>query len=161
MNSFNALRVSRTYSIELNASVEKVFFLFDPVIEKNWAYGWDFKPVFPADGSVQPGMVFTTRRHEESETIWRLNRLDAINWEVEYLRLTVGSRLGMISIKCNAVDLHSARATVTYEFTALSEAGNEYIRTFTEEYYRHWMKEWQDAINHYLVTGETLINNAN
>ncbi|MBX7151822.1 SRPBCC family protein [bacterium] len=161
MNSFNALHVSRTHSIVLNAPVDKVFPLFDPVNEKKWSHGWDFDPVFPADGSAQPGMVFTTHHHGESETIWRLNRIDTVNHGVEYFRLTVGSRLGIISINCSTMDSHSTKATVTYEFTALSEKGNEFILSFSESHYLEWMKEWEDAINHYLATGQILVNNAN
>ena len=86
-----------------------------------------------------------------------ITRYDGENAQIEYLRVTPGSRVGNVQIRCEAGPDDTTKAHVTYTFTALSEHGNAYVETFTEAHFRHHMMAWwQKAINHYLATGETL-----
>jgi hypothetical protein len=45
------------------------------------------------------------------------------------------------------------RATVTYTFTALSQAGNNALHDFEQQDFSQRILHWQKAIDHYLKTG--------
>jgi hypothetical protein len=47
-------------------------------------------------------------------------------------------------------------ATVTYQYTALSDAGEAFVRDFTEAAYVDFMQQWEWQFNHYLRTGRML-----
>ncbi len=151
MENFAAKRVVRTRSILLNASVEKVFPLFTPLGEKAWAEGWNPQILHPASGETVEGMVFVTRHGgDEQDTIWTVSVYSPEKYFVRYLRVSPESRLGVVEVSCAAADLGKTQATVIYEFTALSEQGNQFIDDFTEEHYQQYISEWESAINDYL-----------
>ena len=41
--------------------------------------------------------------------------------------------------------------------TSLGEAGDAFLETFTAPYYERFMREWESRLNHYLRTGECLV----
>jgi len=45
-------------------------------------------------------------------------------------------------------------ADVTYTHTSLGPRGDEFVTSFTEEFYRAFMQDWESRINHFLVHGE-------
>jgi hypothetical protein len=49
---------------------------------------------------------------------------------------------------CNAV--------VTYSYTSLGPRGDEIVESFTEDYYREFMRAWETELNTYLSTGRKL-----
>jgi hypothetical protein len=102
-----------------------------------WAQGWDPQYIFPADGTPERGMVFTTTHGNES-TVWNLTRHDPQGGVVEYLRVTPGSRVAVVLVQCAEVGPRKTRVTVVYTFTALNESGNEYVRAMDEAHYRGW-----------------------
>lgn len=147
MENFGAKRVVRTHSILLNAPVEKVFPLFTPLGEKAWVEGWNPQILHPASGEAAEGMVFVTRHIGEPDTIWTISGYQPERFFVRYVRVSPESRLGVVEVSCAAADAGKTKAIVTYEFTALSEKGNEFIDGFTEEHYRQYISEWESAIN--------------
>src|SRR5512135_1664224 len=48
---FAAATVTRTGHLTFDAPVEKVFPLFTPLGERNWAPGWNPEILYPADGT--------------------------------------------------------------------------------------------------------------
>jgi hypothetical protein len=38
----------------------------------------------------------------------------------------------------------------------MGPAGDEFVATFTPDYYQRSMQAWEKALNHYLTTGELL-----
>ena len=51
---------------------------------------------------------------------------------------------------------NTTRADVSYEYTALTQAGEKFLEEFTGAWYENFMKEWEDALNHYLTTGSMI-----
>jgi hypothetical protein len=47
----------------------------------------------------------------------------------------------------------SSQVRVSYEYTALSEAGNTYLMGFTEDYFRSYIESWRELIVAYLGHG--------
>lgn len=156
MNSFTSRRAVRTHKLHLEASIDQVFPLFDPINEKKWAADWNFKPVFPNPAAVEQGFVFTTKHHLDPETVWVLSKLDRENHAIEYTRFEPDSKVVQIQIRCVEGPDVRTTAIVTYIQTALTEKGNESVAEFTEDHYKQWMAQWEQAINHYLHTGEAL-----
>lgn len=156
--SFTASHISRSHTIHLDAPTGRVFPLFEPVGEQSWASDW--KPVFlfPPSGAAQVGAVFTTQVHQEDEhdTIWTISVYDPASFRLAYLRVTPGSRVGLIDISCEGSPDGGTAATITYTFTGLSEEGNEFIARLTPAHYQEFIHSWEEAINHYLRSGQPL-----
>jgi hypothetical protein len=47
-------------------------------------------------------------------------------------------------------------AEITYTFAGLTERGNAINEKALQVMYAHDLKDWEKAINHYLLTGERL-----
>ncbi len=155
---FTASHISRSYTIHLDAPPSRVFPLFEPVGEQSWAIDW--KPVFlfPPSGAAQAGAVFTTQVHEDDgqDTIWMMSTYDPASYCLSYLRVTPGSRVGIIDIRCEGTSDGGTAATITYTFTGLSEEGNEFIARLTPAHYQEYIASWETAINQYLHSGQAL-----
>ncbi len=156
MNSFESLRAVRTHDLHLRASLDTVFPLFDPINEKKWAADWGFKPVYPNPAAVEQGFIFKTQHAHEPESVWVLTRLDKKNHSVEYVKFEPDSKVVQIQIQCGEKHVGETIASVTYIQTALTEKGNKSVAEFTENHYKKWMVHWQQALNHYLETGQAL-----
>jgi hypothetical protein len=71
------------------------------------------------------------------------------------LKINPGVTACKLSIRLDRDQVGTA-ASVTYSYTSLGPAGDEFVDAFTEEYYRQFMRDWESRLNHYLVTGEML-----
>jgi len=47
-------------------------------------------------------------------------------------------------------------AHISYEVTAIGEAGEKFMEEFTEDWYEGFMVEWEKQMNHYLDTGNMI-----
>jgi hypothetical protein len=147
---FRAEHAVRSCSFELALPRDRAFALFTPEGEKAWAEGWDPEYLHPADGRAIPGMVFRTR-HGGEETIWTMSRLDARSGTVAYVRCTPGSRVATVEVSCTPRAPGVCVVAVTYAITALTEAGNEWVRAMDEAHYAAFIGEWKAAIEAQLV----------
>ena len=145
-------RVRRTYRQHLVAPPETVFPLLCPVRECEWVQDWDPELVVSSSGVAEPDCVFLTSDRGR-DAIWVVTRLDRASWTIELLKVTPGVTVGHITVKLTAEPSGSA-ADVTYQHTAISDAGRDFVDRFTEEFYEAFMKEWEASMNHYLTTGE-------
>ncbi len=148
-------RVRRSATLRLEGPIEKVFPLFDPVNEAKWADGWAIEPVWPADGRVETGMVFTTPAGPGRRAVWALTRLDAEAGEVAYWVWFPDERVQHVEVACRAAG-DKTEARVSYTLTALSQAGRKAVAAFDADGYARRMAHWESAINHHLATGGTL-----
>ena len=151
---FSAERISRSSTFPLRGRIEVVFPLFGPVLEKKWAEGWDPDIIFPAGGILEKGMVFKTRGNSDGEDhyTWIVSALDTRDYLVEYTVFTP-CRVWVISVRCRAFE-DGTMVSVQYTYTATSEAGNELNRKALREMFVHDLRDWQEAINYYLVRME-------
>jgi len=152
--TFRPRTVSRVATLKLAASLERVFPLFDPVREAEWAEGWEIEILHPQDAPPERGMVFRTHHAPEGETVWIMTRFDFPSGEVEYVNVTPGLKVTRVNISCRKAG-EATEAEVRYTVTALSERGNEYVEAFDVKYTK-WLESWEKAINHYLRTGQQL-----
>ena len=153
---FDARVVERTHTIVLNGEPAVVFPLFGPVREGDWVAGWE-PEIVSGDGlTPKRGCVFRTFDQKRGETVWLLSDIDSGDHRITYVRTTPRSDLAEINIEVKQHQSGLARASITYRLVGLSEAGNRYVESFTEERYRELIDEWEVAINHFLETGEQL-----
>ncbi len=150
MNEFKGKQISRTNSIELNGSIDKVFYLFTPIGEKKWAEGWEPKVIYPHNEKVKEGMVFSTRHIDEHLTYWVVVDYNAEEYFVQYVNFIYDYRSVVLKIKCNRINENKTEAVVNYLYTSLSEKGNEFIDSVTEEEQKEYIESWQKDINNYL-----------
>lgn len=147
-------RVTRTYSQQLVADPPTVFPLLCPVREADWIDGWDPLAVFSRSGVAEPGCVFITEA-SPSNAIWYITRHEPSNGFVEMIKITPDVTVCKLTIQLHAVQSGS-EATITYSHTSLGPEGDDFVASFTEEYYRKFMQDWEARINHYLATGNIL-----
>ena len=146
------VRVRRTWTQHLNATPDKVFPLLCPVRECDWVQGWEPTSVHSDTGLAEPNCVFMTA-DKGREATWIFTDWNPTAWTVELIKVTPGVTVGKINVRLTPEESGTA-AEVTYMHTALSPAGQEFVENFTEEFYAVFMREWEDAMNHYLETGE-------
>jgi len=49
-----------------------------------------------------------------------------------------------------------SEAVITYSHTSLGPEGDTFVASFTEEFYRGFMQDWESRVNHYLLHGAAL-----
>jgi hypothetical protein len=118
---------------------EQAMHRFTPVGERAWVAGWD--PMFPAgergDGAAL-GTVFVTEA-EGRRTLWVVaERTEDL---VRYARVTPDVWAGTVEVRCRA-DGAGTVAEVTYDLTALGEAGRAELQAFARGY-ADYLREWQ------------------
>ncbi|GET34698.1 hypothetical protein PbJCM13498_35610 [Prolixibacter bellariivorans] len=153
---FQGIQVSRTYQ-QLNlAAPEAVFPLLCPVREKDWLDGWDYTMIHSVSGLIEEGCIFSTPHHGQQDTIWYVTVYDKINFKIEFVRVTPEEEVVRINIRLNGREDGTTTSRISYEYTALNEQKNKWLKTKFEDRFRESMIWWEKAINHYLRTGEML-----
>jgi hypothetical protein len=156
---FKPERISRQSTIVLNGPVEKIFPLFGPLREKEWAEGWDPEIIYTSspDVLVEEHMIFRTRAyhnpHEEFYT-WVITQYRPEEHEIEYT-VSTQHRIWFIRVVCVSSGT-ATQATVSYTFTSLTPEGSELNRAALERMFAHNLGDWEEAINVYLRTGKQL-----
>lgn len=156
-SDFHAQRIAETRRIKLNAPLQIVFPLFGPIKEKLWVKGWEPEILFLDAAEIAEHMIFRTppRFEKEPPYTWILSKYAPEQAFVEYTVFTP-ERLWTIAVRCEAAAPHTTHAEITYTFTGLSEHGNTLNEKALAAMYANDLKDWEEAINHYLKTGEKL-----
>jgi hypothetical protein len=159
MKTFHAQRISQSHTITLNVEPSIVFSLFTPEEEKKWAPGWDYIPLYPLDGHIEKNMMFLTTKHDHAkqQAIWIVLDYQPLNYYIKYLKTEPDIKIGKIEIVCDSAGSNQTSASVTYTYTSLSEEGNLFLQSFTEDFYIQYLSFWEKAINHYLITGKMIL----
>jgi Polyketide cyclase / dehydrase and lipid transport len=116
--------------------------LFTPEGERTWVDGWDPRYPVPAGDDPAPGTVFVTAAHGATTTWIVLEREPGRR--IRYARVTPGARAGTVAVVLEDT-AEGCSVTVTYELTALSEAGRDGLREFAGGY-PAFLRSWQEAI---------------
>jgi len=149
VSEFVARHVHREHTITIDAPVDRVFPLLTPAGEELWVSGWEPAYLHPTTGDMTLGMVFTTGTGADA-TYWSVVHYDPAAHVSRYARVTPASRFGFVDVACTSAGGARTRVTVTYTYTALTEAGNAFIDAFTEASYRAMIEEWRILMGAYL-----------
>jgi hypothetical protein len=144
-SAFVAEHVEHSGRIRIDRPLADAFALFTPEGERRWVPGWDPEYLYPPDGTAAPGLTFRTRVDGET-TEWLVARFDAAGGEAEYVRITAGSRLGTVSIRCERAGPVETHVWVTYRLTAVSPEGNAAVAAFDATAFSGMLARWEEAI---------------
>ena len=154
----NSVRAERSFTITVNAPPDKAFPLFGPARESDWSP--DFKPafIFPETGAHPgEGDVFTSKPKDgRAASTWVMTVYDPPSGRVEYVEFTPEHSVTDIRIRVRKAGHDKSSVTVMYRRTALSPEAQPFIRRFADRFLQERVN-WENAVNHYLATGEPLI----
>jgi len=154
---FIGIQASKTYKQINNAKPEVVFPLLCPVREKDWIDGWDYKMIFSKSGLIEKGCVFSTPHHGNEETIWYVTEHDTVNYKLEFVRVTPNEETVKINIHLEDNGNGTTSSNITYQYTALNESKNSWIKEKLDSEFKENMIWWEKAINYYIIKGEKLM----
>lgn len=154
MKIVKPVRATRTYTQRLVAEPAAVFPLLCPVREADWIEGWDPPLVISSSGFAEADCVFTTSA-EPINAVWYITRHEPSSGFVEMLKITPNVTACRLTIQLRATGVVS-EADITYSHTSLGPEGDKFVASFTEDFYRQFMQDWESRINHYLRHGRTL-----
>lgn len=154
MKIVKPVRVTRTYTQRLVAAPAAVFPLLCPVREADWIEGWDPPLVVSSSGVAEDDCVFTTAA-EPIDAVWYITRHEPAANCLEMLKITPTVTACRLTIQLRAA-AGGCEADITYSHTSLGPAGDRFVASFTEEFYRRFMQDWEQRLNHYLRHGVAL-----
>lgn len=146
-------RIKHAYSQIIIAAPEIVFPLLCPVQEEKWVHGWNPAYVLSFSGVAEPDCIFQTSG-ESANSVWIVNRHEPERFYVEMYKVTPEHTVGKLQIQLSLINEHETKADISYEYTSLGNSGDEFMKKFTTEYYVEFMKNWEQALNHFLERGE-------
>ena len=154
MTDFQAKRVTHEYTQTNLAAPSKVFPLLCPVREADWVPGWQYRLIYSKSGVAEAGCVFTTEENAR-ETTWIVTEYDPAAFRIAFVWVDPGMVATQLRIRLEPTG-DATTARIQYTYTALSPEGNREVERFNENWFRHKMKSWEAAINHYLQTGKRI-----
>ena len=145
MIEFVPVHVERTGAFRVKRPLGQAFPLFSPEGERRWVKGWAPRYLHPRDvPSDAAGTVFQTH-HNNEETQWLVLRYSPDDGVAEYVRITPGSRVGVVTVRATERD-GVTEVEVTYRLTSLSQAGTRTLEAMTEASYAEMLREWEKLI---------------
>jgi hypothetical protein len=154
MNIVAPNRVTRTYTQRLAAPPDAVFPLLCPVREADWIPGWDPRLVVSNSGVAEADCVFVTPA-AMGEAIWYVTRHEPQAGFVEMIRIAPAVTACRLTIQLRST-ADGCEVDVTYTHTSLGPQGDEFVASFTDDFYRRFMQEWEARLDHYLRHGSLL-----
>lgn len=151
-------QISRYATIILNENILEVFPLFSPKGEEKWVSGWRPEYIYPETGDFVENMVFKTKSANKSEQsyYWILAYLNTELYRAIYT-VNTPNRAWAIKVQCTMFDQFKTIAIITYTYTALNNIGEKLNRDALDKMFRLELKDWEEAINHYIKTGQKLV----
>jgi len=139
--------------LRVAAPVEQAFELFTPLGERRWVAGWAPELHHPPGGEPVAGAVFTTAGEDGLLTHWVLVDWEPERHRVRYARITPGRRAGTVEVRCEATGAASTVVRVTYELTALGDAGDADLAGWSEAWFAGYLAGWERDIARGLPPG--------
>jgi hypothetical protein len=151
---FTAVRINRSATILLHDNIARVFPLFGPVREADWAEGWAPEILY-GYADAEEHMVFRTKGEGEYYQ-WIITQFDPQRFQIEYT-VTAAERVWFIRVECKPYQ-NETLATVSYTYIGLTEDGHTRNKKAMDRIFAHNLGDWEEAVNHYLSTGKKLIH---
>lgn len=139
------MRQDYSHEITVDLPVSKAFPMFTPKGEEAWVPGWKPTYIWPETGETCEEMIFTTGEGDE-KTFWICLKWQPDQWHVRYHRLTPGSRVAFVDVRCHPAGQDRTRVRVTYQIQALSDHGRSYLEDLSESAFVKMIDGWSDLI---------------
>ncbi|HTT52972.1 MAG TPA: hypothetical protein VMH35_16375 [Streptosporangiaceae bacterium] len=147
-------RVRCSGTVRLPSGTTAPLALFTPEGERAWAAGWDPRYLAPVTDDSEPGTVFQTGHGPPAGT-WVVTGREP-GRSVRYARVIAGQDAGTVTVTLDSGGPGSGgpgsggpaggtQVTVSYDLTALSEAGAAHLARFAASY-PEFLAHWEQAI---------------
>jgi len=135
----------------MDLPVAELFPLFSPEGEKYWVPGWDYKNVMGTT-ELSEDYIFLTKTHDHGTTdaIWVVKKYDPKSHFVQFYKIEPEDKIGVVTVKCTALEVERTKVLVTYKYIALSANGERFVSEFSESAYEEFIEEWQTLLTNYL-----------
>jgi MOSC domain-containing protein YiiM len=137
--------IRRIGTVDVACAPAHAFVYFTPDGERLWVPGFDPEYLHPFPGEQRPGAIFMTT-HGGEDTLWMILRFSPGEGMATYARVTPGSRRGTVRVALTAIGHESTRATISYDLTALSDAGDGVLAAMSETAYTEMLSDWERRI---------------
>jgi len=147
-------RSAGSYSTVVSAPPEKVFPQLCPVREYDWIEGWQGRLVYSDSGVAEQDCVFTTDSVDVlGRETWTCSRYEP-PLRIDYVRMSAHTvtRLELKLAPAGA----GTHITATLVFTALDDAGGEYVAGCDSGMCEKQFNPCFRMLDHYLKTGTML-----
>lgn len=104
------------------------------------------------------GAVFRTSSEGEENTIWIVTKHGSSTYHVEFARFTPKARTWLLKIAVKPKGSHRSYVEITYTYTGVTLAGNDFIDHFTQGAFLDAVTFWEKSMNRFLETGMRLKN---
>ena len=143
-------RIKHEEEFQVEQPIDILFPLFSAEGEKYWVPGWDYKNIMGAT-ELHEDYIFVTENHDHtsSDAIWLVKRHDPDTHYVEFYKVEPEDKVGIIAVRCTAISPSKTNVSVSYEYIALSEKGNQFVSSFTKEDYKEFIGEWKQLLDKY------------
>ncbi len=146
-------KIHQTGSFELARPPAETIRLFTAPGETLWVPGWE--PRILSGNGTERGTVFLTGEGEGT-AIWIVLEYDTSVHRARYAKVTPRLHAGTVDVALQKNEAGGTIATITYELTALSDAGSEALQAFDDAPYSKMMKEWKALIEQAAIDYEAL-----
>ena len=136
--------ITHSGTLHVDAPPEHAFQLFTAPGEKLWIDGWDPEVLSGGDGRAR-GAVFVTHT-AGVKVFWVVVDYDEEALHARYARIAPETRAGTVEIFARDDGSGTTEVTVTYELTALTEAGNEILAGFDSAAFGEMLDGWERLI---------------
>jgi hypothetical protein len=139
------MHIERSGRFRISLPLAQAMAWVTPEGERRWVSGWEPRYLHPqGTPSLAPHTVFTTDHHDE-HSIWIVLRFSAEDGVAEYVRLTPGSRVGVVTVTGTERD-GGTDVEVTYRMTSLSADGERALAAMSADGYAAMLREWETLI---------------
>ena len=143
------LHARTEFKFTADGPLEQVAPLFGANEERKWAHDWNPQFVYPQPAHDQQGMVFQVMHGQRTAT-WVNTAYDVAAGHFQYTYVLGGAMATLIDIHLSRDGAQRTTVNVVYERTALIPEANDHVKHFQDGDERAG-KEWQDAIDGYLL----------
>jgi hypothetical protein len=142
--------VKHSEKFRIDQPIETIFPLFSAEGEKLWVPGWDYENIMGSN-DLHEDYIFLTKNHDHASTdaIWLVKRHDPESFLVQFYKVEPEDKVGVITVQCIQIDKRLTEVEVTYEYTGLSEKGDEFVDGFTSTQYKEFIGEWNSLLVSY------------
>ena len=133
-----------TGTLTVEAPPEHAFQLFTAPGERLWIEGWDPAILSGGDGR-EKGSVWITEVGGEA-AYWVVVDFDAGSLHARYARIAPDTHAGTVEVSARPAVTGGTEVEVTYDLTALTDAGNRKLAAFDAEAFAAMLAQWERMI---------------
>ena len=138
------LSVTHRGTLRVAAEPAHAFQLFTAPGERLWIEDWD--PVIPGGGDGrEKGAAWITEVGGD-KAYWVVVDFDAGALHARYARIAPVTHAGMIEVFARPDEAGTTEVEVTYQLTALTEAGNRELAAFDSDTFTRMLARWERLI---------------